>query len=234
MTETGTIAEWTGAPVYKFIEPKTLGRVVKSGSLRIGTFLSYSRLEDDRRRDSAEGTAYTQVDRLVMSEELGFPLPHFHMVGEGKIVINDCEFISRVPNLYCFCVSSTLDAAPKTRHAAFRIRDLKGLASALTRQNPRLGPVGVLGHVKYQPRRGKFHESGYLSGDPFIKDEIYKDDAEVRCVWTRPLRKPLPPRPLEATEEGLAGWRELSEQQGVSAFNTVPSAEIAQYLHRLY
>lgn len=216
------------SPVYKFVEPPSVAQFLERGSVRIGTIHDFRNMELAHRRDKSEGFASAFVERLHIDGTSPSPIAALHVEGNANVIINGGTFNTVLPNVYCFCTSSAIEAAPAGPHAAFQIDDIVGLGLALKRLYPQLGKSMRTGPVHYLSLDG--HQAPHYA----VKDTSFSHEREIRMIWDEPERAPMTIGPGDCSDEALAIWREAKRAGGIATFNTEPSDEIAAYLKRLY
>lgn len=203
--------------LYKFVDASVADNV-EAGSLRIGTFNDYAQL-DGVRSDSGEAMVTRKVDNALFEANN----PHMHKVG---ISVHDTAQVwvlgrtshTLAPNMFCFCMSKDLSAAPEEDHVAFTIENVGGFLEALTlRNSARLGDQIANGSVTYGPRIGSYDDDTLRDADPFVKDTSFAWEQEYRAVWYMPFGE----------------MAERRDDARVAAFVTDPDASIASFLRRL-
>jgi hypothetical protein len=219
---------------FKFV---SLGfaKAVNSGQVRVGSFASYAQIEGER-RDEAEATIFRNLPQEVMAGDLvsqqlakltGGSFRNMGLVFPetgGRIAF-------QANDMYCFCMSTTMKAAPSTKHAAFLISDVAALAHAITQRHSNIvGSKAVWDMVRYEPREGTVFDSLHPES-PFIKAPNFAWESEVRIIWpdfNRGWKKP-----------GLIGEKRIAQSEARAAgrpqpFVTKRTTAIAAQINRIY
>jgi hypothetical protein len=182
---------------------------VERGSLRIGTLQGYKDLENGR-ADEIDGAVDIRADALFYEvPEHRRAMERIGMVGG---VVMGCRVIVRPPPLYAFCMTQPgcrYDPQPGKPKVVFRIKHLHRLGRLISETYPDRISGYLIRHVTYDRRHVDALEEHYGAPDPFMKDQVFSSEKEIRIIW-------LP----RSNEE-------------ISSFITEPDPRIATYISRV-
>ena len=195
-------------PLYKYVDACD-AHYLEAGSIKIGTFRSYAKLESSR-QDTDENIFRYDLPTLDMMN------PDDNALARSfGFEVNNCnvEFRGNVsnivgPNHYCICTSYRDDLPEEilVPQAVFRIENVDKWMDRIVSLHRHIGTY-VGGLVEYGIRGGVPTHGQTPTVDPFIKPERYAHEHEVRFVSSKPCAEDAQPI-YGAADEELAALME--------------------------
>lgn len=175
---------WTpDDPVFKYVR-KCDAHYLRSGSLRIGTFRGYARLEGPR-QDEGENTFLYDLPNMYGTQRYGAEiLSNFGWnIGDGNVIFSGNMVRVVGDNRYCFCTSyrSDLPDAPNEPQSVFRIANVRKWVARLGKICTEFNSISS-GQVFYRDRRKAAGVTDRPVTYPFVKPLAFSLEHEVRFV----------------------------------------------------
>lgn len=175
---------------FKYVDLEHADAVAR-GSLRIGTFESYSRLETSR-RDNAEGTDTRHVpsyrvadsrksdDGVERLKELGIIVEN-----SRDLIIEDYTSTYVCPPVYCLCLSNSKNdyLSQEKPQAIFLVKSVIILSQLLRENNKEVLGYPRVSKVEYRPLTLDWMDDRPFKASPFVKDLAFKSEDECRICW---------------------------------------------------
>lgn len=182
-------------PLYKYVDACD-AHYLEAGSVKIGNFRGYAKLESSR-RDSEENIFNYELPNLdignaddnVLARSFGYD---FNNCRCGIFSRNISKVIG--PNHYCICTSYRPDLPGEILipQAVFRIHSVDKWMDRIVRLHRHIGTY-VGGLVEYGSRAGFLKRGQAPTVDPFIKPQQFSHEHEVRFVSSRPCAEDAKP-----------------------------------------
>jgi hypothetical protein len=200
-------------PLYKYLTPHWAKKMMRLGSMLIGTLDYYRAQEakDPERGDAGEGTrqihggigprTYSNQAELPVFARASIVLePGAKITMEGPYEM--AEYVS-IPDLYVYCLTEAFDPDVMRRFggACVRIDNHRGFFNIVAKTLALAGkhgvsPVrnGLLSRCVYGTR-DQMHDQVHKNHPCFDKPRRYQHQAEVRAAW-EPTSSPITPLPI--------------------------------------